>query len=379
MEKVCNLTSLSRYSSSTFSDCVFDIKSPNTPIVLDSDLNFVTSYTQDTIHFTAGEHFYLKCPSGTTSTIISETIALVVCIGGVRFYHTGLGKELFFDKLGCKDVQPAHALRQLDQPCANNFTTIQLGIEVNYTFIPEFLVCFDTVHLVPFYAEFSKTSYDCHVEDACDDKYNYFVDAGDLYGVDLDLLYQEAGDILQDLAPFNISYTQLVPKRYFLNPAQWYPTFDYVNFVFSWVPYSWFSPYSFCTNYLEVGSVIYNGVLGVSANKNDEGEYVNLYLFNGTVPIPKWYWCVFYDVAPEVDGRFYIDFGTPYSSIPEAELKDWWNTELCIADIFDYIEDGTFFYGNCTFEEVINPQLQNFIDFKWPGARTVPTTTTTPS
>ena len=297
---------------------------------------------------------------------------MFMCIGGTNLFLPTTGEVVDYNKIICKNNPPAHAIRKLTHTCANNFTLIEAGLTVGTTFSPTYTVCFDHTLLTPFYVEFTKPSYKCTTY--CGSTLRLHVDAGSLYNVDLDLIYIRQETIFKNLdleASFKpLQQVSLVDNQLFVNPARWYPTFDYANHVFNWASFDG-TPSDFCFNYLPASSVIYAGVLGVTEVSNSQGKLVEVYLNDGTVPVPQWYWCVFYDKSPQVDGVFFVQYTAMMATVTSSSgAQVLWQNEICSEDTYVYNDQLGEFYGNCTFSGLVNPLLINFVDEKWPQART---------
>ena len=93
---------------------------------------------------------------------------------------------------------------------------------------------------------------------------------------------------------------------------------------------------------------LYSGTLGVASLPNAEGEPVEVYLKDGKIPVPMWLWAVW-----DYEDQIVFFFNNPNSEDGVEAIG-----EVCST----WVEESNAATFVCSFEDVVNPQIRNFID-----------------
>ncbi|KAJ3644756.1 hypothetical protein Zmor_022462 [Zophobas morio] len=338
--------------------CLLDNTNPDSPFIVNFNATVPTPAPDGGITFLEGDQLYVKCRPGTNHSLIRPEGDVAICLSGTLLLNTWTTQTLDFAMTFCKPELPLGAVRKVNATCAGNFSVYEIGLDMNGTFSELVTVCFDEVTLSPFYAETKQVVSEGSAGGglASLDAYPYFQDGGGLYGVDMDAVYYNSESILEGLGArgYTMRALPLLRTEVFVDPLYQRLTLDYINsfpMIQSLIEWQPECPHSIA------------GTLGVLTITNSDHERVELYLNGGTVPVPQWAWCVFYnETDSQVDGFFTMT----HLTLNIEQAKPSWNA-ICLNGTLTENPISGMIYGKCHFADVIDNKLLSFIESRWPN------------
>ncbi|KAL6262123.1 hypothetical protein P5V15_007223 [Pogonomyrmex californicus] len=307
-----------------------DLKEPQ-PLLLKQDDGIKFWYPDDDgkLRVNAGESFYLACP-GRENYLKNRgwgNLVEAVCIKNKVFYMNDVRQYL--RSLSCNS-HAEHYARYMDSPpCLDRYTPIEIGFNVNGTFIRTIEICRDNVTYTTYYTKFkmTKTIENYQKNYPRPQEFN----AGSFYpGIDMEEAYKFknqvnilaktlksfklAKNLLYDRSQY-LSRGHMVAKVDFVYGAQQRSTFWYLNTAPQWQTFNggnWNSleisvRYFAATYRLDLD--VYTGVHGHMTMKDIYDNQEPLYLH--ALSVPKFYWKVIYDPLSK-QGTAFVGLNDPF-------------------------------------------------------------------
>ncbi|KAJ3660606.1 hypothetical protein Zmor_005047 [Zophobas morio] len=305
---------------------------PKSPFIVTADFVFPSvAGLSNRLNFTQNEIFHLQCAKGTFHKDIAEEGEEVICLGYNNLVSIRTGKIFDFRDVRCK--QKLTVTQRLNKTCGNNGTKLQIGFEVRRSVLPVIQVCFDEVNLTPIYIEFDKTNYNLQTTR---DQLIHLLES-DLY----------------------LIRTELAPDTLFYGPIERYAALDYSIIIPVWNRYCAIYTYGMIvTAQMERMKTFFSGTLGVATVPNSDKEDVELYLYDGKMPVPRWVWYLVYN---DTSARVQMLYNYPELWDPMPIYDEWYAT-ICPTD--GGVFDG--YTGYCFVDSLINEDLKKIVGEFWP-------------
>ncbi len=119
-------------------------------------------------------------------------------------------------------------------------------------------------------------------------------------------------------------------------------------------------------------ATVLTGTLKVATLANSSGVPVEIYLYYGRVPVPRWFWKLIYYDDFNV-GVIFFGFNNPYASKNEVDTE--FLTEVCSVDVFEsaatswHLEDvdntdpalGFIYACRVNLDEILDPLVNSIV------------------
>ncbi|KAJ3656594.1 hypothetical protein Zmor_015662 [Zophobas morio] len=319
------------------------------PLIVDTDYNFPnpTNLTGVSIH--SGQRLYWACPGGYFSEPGFNVNGQIAHCGGGTF-HTGQGHPILYENVTCTliDALRPHLTEIHINPgvlCElGTSRPISIGYSVNHNFVKVLDACFQTDVNIPLYTKYTLTRWASLIPNHREPPSRYFY-AVDIIHADVANVYNDINGNLENLGlenyindTFFLTKGSLSSQWEFLYTYQRDATFDLTNVAPQWNSVgsgNWGAIISGVQTFLELGGIgdeakVISGTLKVATLTDSSGSDVELYLLNGKVPVPRWFWKLIY--FPELHfGAIFFVYNNIYHEKSQVDAE--FLAEICVNDV----------------------------------------------
>ncbi|XP_063914055.1 uncharacterized protein LOC135130582 [Zophobas morio] len=282
------------------------------PLIVDSHYNFPTPNNGTLLSTMTGQVLYWACPGG---------------------YFNKPGFNVNGQVAYCGDALRPHLTEIHTNPdvlCElDSSKLVRIGYNVNNNFVKVLDVCFQTDVNIPLYTKYTLSRWASLIPNHRKPPSRY-VYALSTIQVDVANVYNDINSNLDNLGlgnyvndTFYLRKGSLASQWDFLYTYQRDATFDLTNVAPQWNSVgngNWEAIISGVQKFLQNQGTgdeakIISGTLKVATLTNSSGSNVELYLLNGQVPVPRWFWKLVYISELNVGAIFFV-----YNNIVNQEL-----------------------------------------------------------
>ena len=274
-----------------------------------------------------------------------------------------------------------------DLACEDSSRHVEVGYHIDDTLVPVLDACFNETTLVTTYTKHRLSKWVSSVQAITRPPPTYYFFQLEFFRVDVQSLFRSGDSILAsldldgyindthfikigNLAPYeDFFYTFQRDATYHLaNSAPQWNTFDEGNWKVVEQGVLDFSQDAFVYG----DATVLTGTLKVATLANSSGVPVEIYLYYGRIPVPRWFWKLIYYDDFNV-GVIFFGFNNPYASKNEVDTE--FLTEVCSVDVFEsaatswHLEDvdntdpalGYIYACRVNLDEILDPLVNSIV------------------
>ena len=245
---------------------------------------------------------------------INRSVSSATCVSSSLLIH---GQRLPYKSTGCRN-QVKESLVESGQCARKKGTLIEIGWKINSSFIKQLIVCHDQLSANTLYA----TSIIRGTSILADDESNTrpaFRKGPYFNGIDVDKAYTQRNQFtvltqilgsatlarryLDPSKSFYFARGHLAPDGDFLDAASQDSTYYYINCAPQWQSFNngnWKALETAVRNLAaerKADYTIFTGTFGLMTLPDVQGRQKRLFLANGQIPVPKYFWKVIHEPA----------------------------------------------------------------------------------